>query len=193
MEEINVFNNESEAISNGSCNWLIDGTNQDDTYKTYIPLADSTKIDIFDKGGDDSLCFNRDDFYYVNNKVFFEIKITRNSDKSLNSSKFGNDLYFTAAIQTLFDKNETNDTYACIHDYFNQNGTGTGCIETITAENGEIDFAKLCALKEQVANWIATNTTDCSCVADVIDKHYNLINQLMAVYTDYQVFNEIEN
>ncbi|MBR6098892.1 hypothetical protein IKP85_04025 [bacterium] len=180
----NEFCNEFEAIyfgQNGSLDWLIDSSDAEanDSYETYIPRTDAetyiprtdAKIDIYDKGGNDELIFESPFVNANGNSTFFDVIITRNSDNSLASSSFGDDLYFSGDMSKLFDDNSSNDTYTCVHNYFDassENQKGVGYIETIEDENSyTIDFDKLSALKGQIAGWIAGNTAYSS-VSDVI-------------------------
>ncbi len=191
----NEFYNEYEAIfdlQNGSSDWLIDGTTGDDSYTTYIPISNA-KIDIYDKGGNDELIFESNPFVNENgNSTFFDVNITRNSEGELVSSTFGDDLYFCGDMSKLFDDNLSNDTYTCVHNYFNGNNQGVGCIETIEDESGSaIDFDKLTALKGQIAGWIAANT-EYSSVSDVIaNGSAEQKSELMAYFTVATPFNAV--
>ena len=186
----NEFYNEYEAIfdlQNGSSDWLIDSTDAeaDDSYTTYIPCSDA-KIDIYDKGGDDELIFENNQFVNeYGNSTFFNVNITRNSDNSLASSSFGDDLYFCGNMDLLFDSNKTNDTYVCVHNYFNGNSQGAGYIETIEDENGSaIDFDELTALKGEIAGWIADNTSYSSVEEVIQSGTADQKSALMAYYTN---------
>ena len=201
MNHLNTheFYYEPEAINEysviaGSKSWLIDGTTEDDSYTTDIPygyMGSNTKIDIYDKGGNnDYLCFENSEFMNDNgNSTFFDVIITRNENGTLAGSAFGDDLYFSGAMENLFDEDSTNDSYTCVHNYFDGNNQGAGYIETITDEySNTIDFDKLTALKGEVASWIANNTSYSS-VEEVIQSGSDSQKEaLMAIFTDKQTF-----
>ena len=202
---VNEFSYEeiSPAVNPSSGDWLIDGTDKNDEYFTYIPnYGNSAKIDIYDKGGNnDSLCFDSPFGYhwvydhYENNSVFFNVEIQRNTDFSLKRSTFGDDLYLSGDISSLFDTDSSNDSYACIHNYFETDDKGFGYIESITDIGNvgtyKIDFDGLVELKNDIASWIANNTAYSS-VADVIAKGTaDQKETLMAFFTEATPFNHV--
>ena len=103
-------------------------------------------------------------------------------------------MYFSGDMSRLFDTDTSDDSYACVHNYFDIEDAGSGYIETIrdTGSIGgpyEVDFNKLVELKNDVASWIATNTSYSS-VADVISNgSLSQINELMEIYTTAQYTN----
>ena len=193
----NSFDNEWSAITDGqsgSQNWFIDGTDSNDLYGTIIPS--NSKIDIYDIGGNDTLVFDGSFISYTNSiqgsagySTFFDVNITRNSDNTLASSTFGEDLYFSGNMSTLFNTTSSDDAYTCIHNYFDGNNQGEGYIESVTDEsNSAISFDKLNELKGQVASWIAKNTSYSS-VEEVIQSGSDSQKEaLMAIFTDKQTF-----
>ena len=135
----NEFCNEFEAIyfgQNGSLDWLIDSSDAEanDSYETYIPRTDAetyiprtdAKIDIYDKGGNDELIFESPFVNANGNSTFFDVIITRNSDNSLASSSFGDDLYFSGDMSK-----SSNDTYTCVHNYFDASSENQRVLATL--------------------------------------------------------------
>jgi hypothetical protein len=194
---VNEFSYEDEEISPAvypsSGDWLIDGTDESDEYIVQIPGYGGGTIDIYDKGGEDAIYFDSP-FLSNNNHVFFNVEIQRNTDFSLKRATFGDDLYFSGDMSRLFDTDTSDDSYACVHNYFDIEDAGSGYIETIkdTGSIGgpyEVDFDKLVELKNDVASWIATNTSYSS-VADVISNgSLSQINELLEIYTTAQYTN----
>lgn len=195
---VNEFSYEDEeispAVNPSSGDWLIDGTDESDEYIVQIPGYGGGTIDIYDKGGEDAIYFDSP-FLSNNNHVFFNVEIQRNTDFSLKRSTFGDDLYFSGDMSRLFDTDTSDDSYACVHNYFDIEDAGSGYIETIkdTGSIGgpyKVDFNKLVELKNDVASWIATNTSYSS-VADVISNgSLSQINDLIEIYTSAQYTNK---